>query len=87
MRNETIVLTDDQRARVHAFEQMLTGMEGDALIVEFTKRDGTESVLIGTMVDLYGGQPDKRVIRMDTDKGPRSANLYNVRSVRYAYDV
>lgn len=84
MRNETITLTDVQTKRVQTWTDLLTGMEGETLRVDYTKRDGTAATLVGTMVDLYGGTADHKVIRMETDKGPRSANLYLVHGVDYA---
>lgn len=84
MRNETITLTAEQSATVAKWEGLLTGHEGETLTVDYVKRDGTMAVLTGIMTDLYGGTADKRVIRMETDKGPRSANLFNVFGVDYA---
>lgn len=83
-RNETIILTDVQTTRVQTWSDLLTGMEGETLRVDYVKRDGTEATLIGTMVDLYGSTPDHKVVRMETEKGPRSANLYLVHGVDYA---
>jgi len=83
-RNENIELTDEQGMRVAQWNLLLAHRVGEMLTLDYEKRDGTRATMVGTMVDLYGSSADHRVIRMETEKGPRSANLYNLISATSA---
>ena len=80
-RNATRTLTPAQSATGNGWALALSDRAGTHLDVDYTKRDGTRSVISGTMLHIAGDTEDKRVVVLDTDKGPRSANLWAIHGV------
>lgn len=79
-RNATLPLSADQHRAADVARAMLT--PGQAVRVAYVKRDGTPRILSGEVsefVGAYGTTTDSVVI--DTEDGPRTANLYRVVSV------
>jgi hypothetical protein len=77
-RNEDITLTPEQARKVAYWEDMFSAYIGETARIEFVKRDGTESVIEGTLIEITGKRSDHRVILVETERGPRSANLWRV---------
>ena len=82
MRNSTVVLSAADKARATKAKNMLAQVQyGDRVLVNFTKRDGTVKRMEGHIVNIVGGTPDKEAVVLDTIEGPRSANLWSIKSV------
>lgn len=83
-RNEAFTLDTLSLARVTANRAILSGREGETVTLDYVKRDGTPTVLTGEIVRLYGtrkGMDSTECVELLTDKGPRSANLWNILSI------
>lgn len=81
MRNPAFTLSDEQviagnRARgyVHCLPT------GARVQVTGVKRDGSARTYIGTLAGLQG-RDSHEVVKIDTADGPKSMNVYNVRSI------
>lgn len=77
-RNEDITLTPAQAKNVAYWEDMLGAYIGESVEIDFVKRDETPSVLVGTITEIKGARSDHRVVIVETEKGPRSANLWRI---------
>jgi hypothetical protein len=80
-RNEAFQHTPDTVARMLANRDLLAPRLGESVTFDFVKRDGTPSTLTGTL-DTFGGSVGTEIVTLDTDKGPRSANLWTISNVR-----
>lgn len=81
MRNATVALSADQTNIVDGWEACLADRVGTFIDVDYTKRDGSRGSLAGIMLEVMGATADKRVVKVETEKGPRSANLLNIMGV------
>lgn len=54
--------------------------EGSRVDVVFTKRDGSNRILTGTAVEIAGDDSAEHV-KVVTDEGVRSANLWSVKMI------
>lgn len=81
MHNKTIVLTAAQKSVASQVRHALAGRQyGDVVVIDFVKRDGTNSTLTGSIVNLIG-ENDKEAVVIATEKGHRSANLWAVKGM------
>ena len=81
-RNEDLTLTITEAARVALYESKLAVIKaGEPMTVVFTKRDGTARTISGEYVETKGNRSDHSVVVVDTDAGPRSANLFLTHSI------
>lgn len=78
-RNITRPLTDDETRTAIAVAKVLRPYvnTSQAVRMDYVKRDGSPRVLAGTVMEFIGHDSTSAVV-IETDAGPRSANLYNV---------
>lgn len=79
-RNTAHLHTDESRAIVDSNRVLFGTLLGQTVSFSFVKRDGTLSTLSG-VVDSLGGSEGTEIVTLDTDKGPRSANLWTISAI------
>lgn len=81
-RNATVVLSAADKGRATKARKMLAYAteHGENVLVNFTKRDGSPRHIEGPVVSIVGHNDHEAVV-VDTIEGPRSANLWTIRSV------
>lgn len=82
MRNANYTLDPSHAGKVGAWTRVIRAHaeSGKPLRIHFTKRDGSDRIITGPVVEMRG-QGSHSVVILDTEEGPRSANLYNILSV------
>lgn len=83
MRNANIVLNQGQAANVATRCRQLRGTEGRTVTVEAVKRDGTDTTLTGTVLEVDTRAGGHGFVKVDTERGPRTANLHLIKRVTF----
>ena len=81
-RNKNFDLTAAQRIRADYYRHMLKAPADARRVVtlEFTKRDGTESVATGFVERVYGAG-SAETVTLSTDNGYKSVNMWAIKSL------
>ena len=82
---KSIDLTPADIARATVARAALHSHLGETVTIDYVKRDGTPATMHGTVIGI-DGTDDKECVRMGTDKGFRSANVWSIRFVTYDRD-
>lgn len=83
-RNAAQSLTPVQVAMVSANRAILAARHGERVTLDYVKRDGSPTILAGEIVALIGtrkGTESTEAVTLLTDKGERSANLWNITAI------
>lgn len=83
-RNPGVMLSPSMLATVSANRAILAARTGETVTLDYVKRDGTPTVLTGEIVSLIGtrkGNESTEAVTLLTDKGERSANLWNILAI------
>lgn len=83
MRNADQTLTRAQAANVATRSRQLAGSEGRTVTVVAVKRDGTDTTLAGTVVEVDNRAGGHGFVKVETERGFRTANLHLIRSVSF----
>lgn len=88
-RNATVALTAEQAGTVATFLPMLesaiaydaaSGGLAGPLTIAYVKRDGSDATLTGKVTEVVGTD-STMAVKVETDKGFRSANVWAIKSV------
>lgn len=80
-RNTTFALSVAQTTRANVARREVASLGAhNALTVNYIKRGGSDATLSGRVIGIVG-KDSTEAVKIDTDKGPRSANLWAVKSV------
>lgn len=81
MRNASTPLTVTELATVAKVSgNLFRYSDGGTVSIDYVKRDGTASTLVGTIVDVVGAE-STLAVRVLTDKGYRSANVWAITGI------
>ncbi len=83
--NPAPILTPAQWATTHRVTAELSNLIGAEVVINHVKRDGTDSTLNGVIVDVIG--TDKPTVKVETDRGFRSANVWLITSYEVITDL
>lgn len=83
-RNAPHIMTSAETITANANRVLLSERIGQVVRLDYVKRDGSARILTGEVVRLYGtrkGSASTEAVEVATSEGPRSANLWGIRSV------
>ena len=80
-RHNARTLSAAEKGKATKARKALAGREGQTVTLNYTKRDGSEAVLTGQVLGFVGEGDKEAVSLVIRDKGYRSANLWNIKSV------
>lgn len=79
--NKTVLLTAADKGRASKARTMLDAAATDErVLVNYVRRDGVTKRYDGTIVERLGVD-DKEAVVLDTVEGPRTLNLWRMKSV------
>lgn len=85
MRNDDFKLDRKQAANVATRARQLREATGRPVVIEHVKRDGSDSTLTGIVESVKYGEDASNAshstVTVETEKGPRSANLWSIKSI------
>lgn len=79
--NKTVLLTAADKGRATKARNMLAqAKEGETVLANYVRRDGENKMVEGSIIEFVGTE-DKEAVVLDTIAGPRTINLWRIKSV------